>query len=676
MSNTYTNLRIPEASLQFEGVNGTYFHGSAFFFYHKRSTSNNRDQILYTRVRLKQLKDKEVMECLAANQMVYEKLGYNVNGHQEIANLASVVHQGILHVFWTENGQLSYVTTSDGETWSKPERIPYSFNRRTQFSALSLQGRLYLLGAQHVDSEHRLGIVYQDQSGAWHQEVNTHWKNVKQVCACAYAHSDGNLHLMMGVVTIYSNIWTASFRCELDTHGSTGSGLRETESRHHEEYDGRADFLALESGTIEGGIQDPSVQLFINGWHRPHSWAGYKNNQMKTFNIRTGEWSPAYTRTHGHTKYPTWVYMGALQYFVPIGTKGEMRQEIWLYMNYNDENFVNQGGSNLVMCRYKSDVMRQVGQAEEKAGDEFRALIGVVEGAPPYVTNGHSGKESGSTFFYGRSTTEQIAISTRFRMGSYVQAGGSLPVGAEFSLKFAAEHAEHSSEISELTRHIDKTIVPIPGESSVTYVYLTPHIVRTTYELYDWKMERSLGVLSHVFHASATDVDFDVLPILKSYDERLDSHDYRTFLHRFTDIPHYADVKRSLALDVSWVPGETSAFFEKKTSTVHITSSTVSGEFTSGYSGILSMGGNTSFEYELSHSSEVAEKVGVKLDYPYPRADHPEDVRKLILRMLMLVPDPDQIESCYWIPKDKQEQRPWCVAWSVLGVKLQGPAVQ
>lgn len=32
MSNTYANHRIPEASLQFTGVNGTYFNESAFFF--------------------------------------------------------------------------------------------------------------------------------------------------------------------------------------------------------------------------------------------------------------------------------------------------------------------------------------------------------------------------------------------------------------------------------------------------------------------------------------------------------------------------------------------------------------------------------------------------------------------------------------------------------------------
>lgn len=61
----------------------------------------------------------------------------------------------------------------------------------------------------------------------------------------------------------------------------------------------------------------------------------------------------------------------------------------------------------------------------------------------------------------------------------------------------------------------------------------------------------------------------------------------------------------------------------------------------------------------------------MKLDYPYPRAGHPGDVRKLILRMLMLVPDAEQIDSCYWIPKDKQNQRPWCVAWSIQEVKLQ-----
>ncbi|WP_141235795.1 hypothetical protein [Paenibacillus sp. 7541] len=671
MSNTYANHRIPEASLQFTGVNGTYFNESAFFFYHKRSSSNNRDQILYTRVRLKPQKDKEVLECLEANGIAYDKLGYNVNGHREISNLASVVHLGILYVFWTEDGHIHYVTSTDGKAWSPSVQLPYSFIRRTQFAALSVHGRLILLGAHHANSENRIGIVYQDDNGVWRIDANTAWKNVKHVCACAYAHPGGYFDIMVGVVTTHANLWTAIFRSDIGVNPGTGSGLRQIADKHHEEQDGRVDFLAIEAGTVEDGVQDPSVQLFINGWHRPHSWAGYKNNQMKTYNILTGEWSKVFTRTHGHTKYPTWVYMGAFQYFVPIGTNGEMRQEIWLYMNYNDENFVKQGGSNLVLCRYKSDVMRFVNREEEKVKDDFRALVGVIEGAPPYVTNGSTRSEYGSTFYYGRSSTEQIAISTRFQMGSYMQAGPSLPVGAEASVKFSAQQADHSSEISEITRHIDKTIVPIPGENSVTYVYLTPHIVRTTYELYDWKMQKPFGVRTYVFHTSKADIDFDVLPILHTYVNQPNTHDYTTFLQRFPSVPHYADVKQSLALDVSWVPGETSAFFEKKTSSVNITSSTVSGEITAGYSGILSMGGNTSFEYELSHSSEVAEKIGVKLDYPYPRAGHPGDVRKLILRMLMLVPDAEQIDSCYWIPKDKQNQRPWCVAWSIQEVKLQ-----
>lgn len=671
MSNTYSNHRIPEASLQFTGVNGTYFNESAFFFYHKRSTSSNQDQILYTRVRLKQQNDKEVLECLNSNGIAYNKIGYDVNGRHEISNLASVVNQGILYVFWTEDGRIHYVTTTDGKTWSGSNQLPYSFIRRTQFAALSVQGRLVLLGAHQADSQNRIGIVYQDSNGVWRLDTNTNWKNVKEVCACTYAHPGGYFDIMVGVVTTHSNLWTAIFRSDIGVDYDTSCGLRQIASKHHEEYDGRVDFLGIEAGTIEGGLQDPSVQLFINGWHRPHSWSGYKNNQMKTYNIVTGEWGKAFTRTHGHTKYPTWVYMGAFQYFVPIGTNGEMRQEIWLYMNYNDENVVKRGGSNLVLCRYKSDVMKLVKREEEKVKDEFRALIGVIEGAPPYVTNGSTRSEYGSTFYYGRSSAQQITISTRFQMGSYMQAGASLPIGAEVSLKFSAQHADHSSEISEITRHIDKTIVPIPEENSVTYVYLTPHVVCTTYELFDWKMQKPFGIRSYVFHTSKADIDFDVLPILHTYTNQPNTHDYTTFVNRFPAIPHYADYERSLVLDVSWVPGETSAFFEKKTSTINITSSTVSGEITAGYSGIFNMGGNTSFEYELSHSSEVAEKIGVKLDYPYPRAGHPEDIRKLILRMLMLVPDPDQIDACYWIPKDKQNQRPWCVAWSILGVKFQ-----
>lgn len=365
--------------------------------------------------------------------------------------------------------------------------------------------------------------------------------------------------------------------------------------------------------------------------------------------------------------------MGALQYFVPVGNDGEMRQEIWLYMNYNDDNFVKQGGSNLVFCRYKSNYLKYVRTEEELVGDQFRALIGVVEGAPPYIRNGSQSNEYGSTFHYGRSLSNQMSVSTKFTMGAYVKAGTSLPIGAELGLKFTTEHAETSTENIEITKLIDKSIVPIAGENSVTYFYLKPHVVKRTFEQYDWSKKRTLGIETYLFHAASAEIDFDVMDILHTYEKNPNSHDYKTFLHRIPAMPHYVDQKKSLSLDVSWVPGRSSAFFQKRTTEVKIASSKVSVELNEGIYSIFEMGGNTTYEYEISHASDVSEKVGVELDFPHPRADFPEDIKKMVLRMYILVPDEGNIESCYWIPKDHQNQRPWCVAWSIQGLKHQNP---
>ncbi|GGG06532.1 hypothetical protein GCM10010912_58930 [Paenibacillus albidus] len=670
MSNTYTNHRIKEAQPDFEGVNGTYFNASAYFFYHKRSSTVG-DRILYTRIHLKIDQGKETLETLKANVEIHNNKNYNVNGHSEISNLASVVHQGVLYLFWTENGDLWYKKTANGENWTKEEKLHHAFERRSQFAALSLNGRIYLIGGRHIDSEHRLVTLYMDNEGIWHSEVDNGWKNIKNISASAYHDSTGKLSLMIGVVTTHANLWTACYQCEVNSKGE-GSGLRQIISHHHQEYDGLVDFIALETGTVQQGIHDSAVQLFINGWHRPHIWAGYKNNQMKEYNIRTGTWGPKITRSHGHTKYPTWKYMGALQYFVPNGDNGEMQQEIWLYMNYNDDSVLKPGSSNLVFCRYKSSQFKLIATEDATVSEDFRALIGVVEGAPPYVRNGSESDSFGSSFFYGRSQTEQMSISTQFNMGAYVQAGSSLPVVADVTLKFSTEHAEAFNQITEITTSFDKSIVPVPGENAVTYIYLAPHVVKRTYELYDWNGTHPLGIKSYLFHATSADVDFDVHNILHTYEKHPNTHDYKSFEHRFPSLPSYVDHKRSLSLDISWVPGEITVFFHRKTAAVEIERSKVSAEITQGVPNIFNIGGNASYEYEISHYSDVSEKVGAKLDFPFPRNDHPEDVKKMVVRMFVFVPDENQLQHCYWIPKGQQNQRPWCVAWSVQGVKHQG----
>lgn len=671
MSNTYANHRIEKADLDFDGVNGTFFNGAAYLFYHKRSTTQG-DRIVYSRVILKNEKGKESLETYDANTVMHNKKNYNVNGHSEISNIASVVHQGALYVFWTEDGHLWHKKTADGQTWTTAERIGFAFNRRTQFAAVSLGGRLYLIGGRHVDNKDTLVVVFLDNDGkTWRSENHLNWKNIRNVCACAYHDANGSLSIMIGIVTTNANLWTAVYRCSIDSN-IEGSGLREVSSQRHNEYDGLVDFLALETGTVQDGIQDPAIQLFINGWHRPHVWAGYKNNQKKEYNIRTGVWGPKMTRSHGHTKYPTWKYMGALQYFAPFGDKGEMQQEIWLYMCYNDDSIVQQGRSQLVLCRYKSDKMKYVKTEDGTVSKEFRALIGIVEGAPPYVRNGSESGNYGSTFYYGRTETSQVAISTQFKFSAYVKAGGSLPVGVEATLKFTTEHSYKATQASEVTTLFDKSIVPVPGENAVTYIYLAPHVFKTTYEMYDWKGERPFGIQSCLFYAKKASVDFDMHDILQTYVNNPNTHNYETFLLRSGDLAPYCDTERSLSLDVTWVPGETSVFFQKKTSAVEIESSKVSAEFAEGIKNIFDIGGNLSYEYEFSHRSDVSEKVGVKLNFPFPRPDHPEDVKKYVLRMHLLVPGENQTKPCYWIPEGKEEQRPWCVAWSVEEVVKQG----
>lgn len=664
-ANKYREHYIDAAFVPPSGVTGTYFNGSAYLFYQMVGDTPQRF-IRYTKVRVK---EDESLKVLASDQVLSSQ-DYTLLS--ENTSIAACVYANVMYVFWQDtNGTVHYQrklpSTEEQEWISRTEISGFRVDPDTQLAAVSVGDRLYILGSLWQNNTHKLNIAYTEDGNTWFVELSPNWINVKSVSACSYLDTNGDSHLLFGMASRNNNVWTGRYKYEPNGRGSK---LVLIDTKEHTELRGRCDFIALATGSTEGGANGNVVQMFINGKHGS-TWIGWQYNQKKEYRVEADQWEPSQVRTLGDTQYPTWYHMGAFQFF-RSRSQGELQQELWNVMVYNKTNL----NSYLYVARWKSDSLKLVKAEEQSVSDSLKALVGVVEGPPPYILNGDSFKRNVSSFQYGWSDTRQASIAMTFKYGFYFRWGGKMPLQADeksplklpYDCKLAFEQSQTATDSQELTIAVNKTIFPVAGKNQTTYLWLRPIVIRHTYDILDWSGEPINGGQTVIFSTSQVGLDFDVRDNLSQFPGSPNTHDFHSWYQRFTMLPSYADASEGqfLNMPVTWVEnGDTEFTFQRKVTSMNYRTTTVSVDAKAGLDGIFDLGGNLSFSYNVVHKTEFSEKIGFKLAYPISRPDHPEDIVKVVLRALVFNPDEGAIDKCYWIPKDKQSHRPWCVAWSV-----------
>lgn len=701
-----------------KGVTGVYYNDSAYLFYcHGQESSES--SIQYDRVYVEPIKtiSTDDVPIDDINQSYSLKIcngeaGRVVADYQVCGSLAACVHQNVLYLFWSSeipDGFLqavkgcvyySYCTLEspqqDGKqinpreltsNWSTPQRIGnFEINPRgntqadVQIAAVSNGQRLYVFGSLYHGDTHTLNVAYSDDGHVWGTELKSQdWINVKRLAACSYSTTTNETNIFLGVVTQYSNLWTA--RYQYDPQG-TGSRLVKIEHERHDEFDGKVDYIALAAGSTAGGINGNVVQLFINGKHGNSFLEHWENNKKKEFQVNTNTWLPAENRTHGDTQYPAWKHIGAFQYFRSKDQTGEVRQEVWMVMNYwytRCSLYVARWQSDILkLDRYKDGSGREIDYQEEEVPDQLRTLVGVIEGPPPYVLNGQSLSKGVSEVSYEFTQEKETALTSTLKFNAYAGIGADVKiqsVGFGLKVQIGAEQA-NKSEAKEIVAYTDKVgFDPIGagnGNQSI-YIWLKPTIQRRSYTLSDWQGKPTNGTgepfKTYLFSVSKMTLSSERVNNLNTFLGSPNTHDIQTWKRRFTRLPDFADRSsdRSVNTVVDWDNNWREFGITQTTSRLNTNSTKISASVEEKAS-IFFVGFGTEFSYEITYKTTISKAIRVRLAYPparTPEDANPGDVVEVDLRVLMFYPSENQIDQCYWIPQKEHGQRPWCLAWSL-----------
>ncbi|WP_336785854.1 hypothetical protein [Paenibacillus sp. MMO-177] len=662
----YTEHYLQDSSPWQTGVSpttGCYFNDHAYLFFMQRiaQRAGHETRIACTKAR----STGSDIEIIWSNKPVIPNQPVSWQGNADVMSIAACTHAGVMYVFFSNRGgQVSFTCTIDGEKWTEPVYLDkLTVHGDRQISAASIGERMFIFGSYQQDGEDRAIVSWTDDGHTWGSEIRTDWTKVGNISVCAFVDAAGEPRLMYAMATKYWNVWTGIYSYE---SGETGSGLHVTDIVEHTEFHGSAEFVAVAAGSAKGGNHGQILQMIVNGWHGP-TWVGWKPQQKKEYGIASNTWYSTKTLGEGYTRYPLWAHFGAFTYVRAVSAT-ELRQEIWYVYNYNNVQ------SSLYVARWESDqlVRDDSSTLQQPVSREFRSLLGVVEGPPPYVLNGQPFRDSVSRFQFGYTTSLQTSVSATIKIGVQLKIGGKFkdkkfPLFGSFQL--GTELTRKTQTANEVSQTFEKTIAPIPGKNETTYIYLRPVITRYAFKLKDWSGQEIPGVVVYTFTTSDTGIDFDVKKNLSSFPGNPDTNNYQTWIGRFSGTPEYA--VSMVNVPIEWTEsGETKYTLKTATSELQSREDTVKAEVKGGIDNIFDVGGNSSFSYTVEKKTTKTESIALSLAFPRGKGE-PNDIVKVGLRVFAWSPREGFVDKCYWIPENARDQRPWIIAWSIDSIETE-----
>ena len=570
-------------------------------------------------------------------------------------NPAACVHQGILYVFWQENGMICYRQTADGKSWGKKKTTGSSQfdSGASQIAAVST-GDALIVFAPYKQLLHVAKFI----DGTWIHEHRPEWTQVKGIAACTFLKDNEPdlVYIMYGMVTVHGNIWTG--------HYLWGNGQIEGIKKQikHPQL-ANSNSLAVVQGSTNGGTIGNVVQLFSSD---------SKARRKQEFTVSNSAWhAPEILSGEYISKYVTG-NLSAFQHFTNTGDD-ELKQSIWLLFTYNGWT-----GESAYAATWTSDQLKLIKkhkpQDVDERNKELWCLLGVVEGPPPYVLNGQKFFEKVSDFTFKYSEKDETSTRIESSLGAYISFGGKGKDVGDFGAGGGISGELTALSECKSTETVTLGLVKYPdlNKSCAIEIYLKPTVIRKDYEIQDYK-GNSLNIHVYAFSVSQWSPDYfqkDLAqwPPNPANSEKLVTSDITSWLSRMTSVPSCADDHDGSYINrtVTWIESSEASFnFEKAQIEMNSDKYKVSFMMSAGAKDIFDIGVNCTGSITTSHQTTIGQSIGFTLRYPAPRNGEASDVRKVGLRVLLIKPREGQINKCYWIPENRKDQRPWCLCWSI-----------
>jgi len=633
---------------------GTYFDGSAWIFY-PSSTSAFTSKMRYIKVRSVNGQFEKIPND---SGKYYFDFPFTIGAAYARITPTTVVLNGILYLFYTNQDDYIVYTKTDGETWSNPVVTDITAKGNNLATTVK-NGKIFLL-KQNTGSGIKLLKSVDGKS----------WETAKIV----YQNSENLPNCSLSLTSFYTEDGKEDLLLSINRlEGLLNSGLIETRCWNFANgfYNvvtipgAIAKGASLIQGRIRGGesAQFLPIKCIIHGTDDKYWIAHFNPNNENSI------WNELIQLSGSPTIY----YNGqpaVVSNFESIQNNGAIQKYLYI-ISYNNMGTIGQNYFETGMGGYKllSETLERTETVSSTCDDKpsLWSLIGVIEGPPPYVLNGENfsnidPNDPVTSFTYGTESSTEIVNTTERTITTSTSL--SVPVlsglfncGIEMTAALNYINSKTYSQSYSVSKSVNA------GEYSLGYyLFEKPTITRYKYEAFTpggYETNEYQYVFA-VTGSSLITVDFP----LTSFN----SNDITSYLDKVPDqrYPRISEKGFQWAVQSPW-----ESEFSVSNASEYTSGSSIDVGIDAGAGDIFSVSANYEISLEETHTTTFGESVTINLNNPNPRSGHTEDI-KAYSGVAYWLKSAD--ETAYWIPTNYEghnfnDQRPWCITWSVKDIK-------
>lgn len=582
---------------------------------------------------------------------------------------ASCLFKNTLYLFGVNhyNAEIGYTYLMGDSTWASKKRIKvdgkYLKNGKSKYggtrvmAAAELNDTLYLFYLTSDDGE--CSYVYTSDGVNWSASPTPFSYPISgtscNISVCNYQQRDGKHRLMCA--------WSDQDDFGLNVCGFDGNQrvwAREINTDKGKPVYARG--VSLIPGSAPSYLNTPGhlqVQMFYTG--KSHLYPLKRG----IYDVNTDTW-------HVNDKAIDYLYLSgswpcALSNFKTEGAN--LRKKVWCFYPYpvaTDRDYT-------VPCvlSYISDLLvvdpdsTSVLNTEDTTYRALWGLVGVLEGPPPYHLNKEEFGSPPTTFTFGTEEEKGTEITHEYEL-SFVARYSLLKKFGGLSDEYQYAWTTNYTWDSTFTKSIEYTVSPDPAYNWGYRFFLKPTITRDWIELKDYRGV-STGIHDYFFYVTGGNIQIEPFEM-----DSVNTHDITSFEDRFPDPQDTicsGEVTWLHTLQSKVTFGTKTAY--KTTNTSRSTFKREAGMAYDGFF-MVGGDAEGSISFSGTHSSAINKKLGFEVNGPAcgaPRPDHPEDVVSYNLTGYWI--QARNGVDYYWIPENYSGCRPWLFTWNVTNIQYQ-----
>jgi hypothetical protein len=556
----------------------------------------------------------------------------------------------VAHESGNQDGKL--LRMSYNGKWSDSHSMPNHVNSKCGVALTVLNNKLYCF-YKYTDGSIRLITSKNGESWSDYKEVVEPILDSKHgtIAACTFIDKDKKSRIFLGFSNKDNNIML--FRI-INEDGSTN---RKTQ------YENSVNNISLVQGSTKGATKGNIIQILYSSWHH-NDHRIYKKEYVVDENhyVKAEEltWDGGNSTILGSKDD----FVAGSFHVFEGGNSLDKQKYLISFVSRFYKNSDNDYERDMRLYSWKSDMLkfnRDEGVVYDYDPDpKLCQLIGVIEGPPPYTSNGYEFGDWGPQGYFPPSSLEYgVSNSISVENSSNISTSLDLDVNiGSFGGGFGYE--VENTESVNLTKTITNFISIEPTEhSSIGYkVFSKPIIQRKKYHIYDWD-NNDLKYSINLFKFKGPFIVYEPYNLTE-----VNSLDLYSYLNRNRDFENYSEIKN---LNFEWSLGSSSENTVKLDKEKQVTTSK---------SESISVGNDTEFgeifkvesefDYTLGYSLSTTTKMNTEfaLNFNCPgNAEHENHIKIFKGKFYWIKPTKDK--DNWWVPKEYQKDNPWLMTYNL-----------